>query len=136
MTDHTPDVHGDSHGGELVQAGPIADPGLPEHTWRPTDVDPKKEKRAERQVAGLFGLSALCTVLFVVSYFVFHIGDHWTVWLGHGVSTIALGLTLGLALLFIGVGMDEPAVRAALDDCLAGVDPQDWFTLEDPFPAW
>ena len=46
-----------------------ANPGLPEHHWRPTDVDPKAEKRAERQVATLFGLSAVCTVLFVVSYF-------------------------------------------------------------------
>ena len=36
---------------------PIANPGLPAHTWRPTDVDPKAEKRAERQVATLFGLS-------------------------------------------------------------------------------
>ncbi len=39
-------------------------------------------------------------------------------------------------LVFIGVGMDEAGVRAALDDCLASADPQDWFTLEDPFPAW
>ena len=33
-------------------------PGLPEHLPRPTDVDPAAEKRAERQVATLFGLSA------------------------------------------------------------------------------
>ena len=32
-------------------ADPIANPGLPAHVWRPTDVDPKAEKRAERQVA-------------------------------------------------------------------------------------
>ena len=31
-------------------AEPISDPGLPAHTWRPTDVDPKAEKRAERQI--------------------------------------------------------------------------------------
>jgi len=105
VTDNTPQIDGDSHGGELVQQGPLPDPGLPEHTWRPTDVDPKAEKRAERQVSALFGLSALFTVLFVVSYFVFDIGDHWTVWLGHGVSTIALGVCLGLALLLIGVGV-------------------------------
>ena len=36
---------------------PIPDPGLPAHQWRPTDVDPKAERRAERQVAGLFGLA-------------------------------------------------------------------------------
>ncbi|GAB2985423.1 cytochrome bc1 complex Rieske iron-sulfur subunit [Nocardioides montaniterrae] len=100
MTDHTP-----SHGGELEPVGPIADPGLPEHVWRPTDVDPKAEKRAERQVAALFGLSAVCTILFIVAYFTLHIGDNWTIWAGHGASTIALGVTLGLALLLIGVGV-------------------------------
>ncbi|MCL2543221.1 MAG: Rieske (2Fe-2S) protein [Nocardioidaceae bacterium] len=101
MTDNTHD----STGGELAELGPIPDPGIPEHTWRPTDVDPKAEKRAERQVSAMFGLSAVFTILFVVSYFTFHIGEHWTVWLGHGVSTIALGVTLGLALLLIGVGI-------------------------------
>ena len=45
---------------------PIANPGLPPHQWRPTDVDPKAEKRAERQVAALFGFSMLCAVLFLV----------------------------------------------------------------------
>ncbi len=55
---------------------PIPNPGLEPHQWRPTDVDPKAEKRAERQVAGLFGLAMLGAVLFVVSYFVFKIGDH------------------------------------------------------------
>jgi G3E family GTPase len=39
-------------------------------------------------------------------------------------------------LVFIGVGMDETGVRAALDDCLASADPRDWSALEDPFPAW
>ncbi|NLS04838.1 GTP-binding protein [Rhizobium sp. P32RR-XVIII] len=39
-------------------------------------------------------------------------------------------------LVFIGVGMDETGVRAALDDCLASSDPRDWSALEDPFPAW
>lgn len=39
-------------------------------------------------------------------------------------------------LVFIGVGMDEPGLRAALDDCLATADPWRWRNLEDPFPAW
>ena len=56
---------------------PIPNPGLAPHQWRPTDVDPQAEKRAERQVAALFGLATVCAVLFVVSYFVFEIGaDH------------------------------------------------------------
>ncbi|MGH3348020.1 MAG: cytochrome bc1 complex Rieske iron-sulfur subunit [Nocardioides sp.] len=83
---------------------PIADPGHPAHTWRPTDVDERLERRAERQVAALFALSGLCSVLFVVSYFVFDIGDVVTTVGGFGASNLALGLTLGGALLFGGVG--------------------------------
>ncbi|GAA4112349.1 Rieske 2Fe-2S domain-containing protein [Nocardioides fonticola] len=90
---------------ELAAEEPIPNPGLPEHQWRPTDVDEKAEKRAERQVAALFGLSAVCTVLFVVSYLAFKVGDEWDSSLGLGASNVALGLTLGGALLFIGVGV-------------------------------
>ena len=102
--------HGDVHGGELVHDEPITDPGLPEHAWRPTDVDPAAEQRAERQVAALFGLSAVFTVLFVVSYLVFDVnggggGAEVTTVLGLGASNVALGTSLGLALLLIGIGM-------------------------------
>ncbi|HEU4525327.1 MAG TPA: Rieske 2Fe-2S domain-containing protein [Gemmatimonadales bacterium] len=86
---------------------PIANPGLPAHTWRPTDIDPKAEKRAERQVAACFVLAMVCTVLFVVCYIVFQIGDsqnHDTIF-GFGASNVTLGLTLGGALLFIGIGI-------------------------------
>ncbi len=94
-----------AHGGEIEALGPLPDPGLPEHQWRPTDVDPAKEKRAERQVAALFGLSAVATVAFLVSYFTLDVGDDWTLIAGKGASTMALGLCLGLAMLFIGVGI-------------------------------
>ncbi|TYL46116.1 Rieske 2Fe-2S domain-containing protein [Nocardioides sp. BGMRC 2183] len=110
------DVH-DPHssGTDLVPAEPIADPGLPEHQWRPTDVDDAAEKRAERQVAGFFALSAICTVLFLVAYFVLDIGDNWTTFAGFGASTMALGTTLGLALLFIGVGIIHWARKLMAD---------------------
>ncbi|MDQ0315029.1 zinc metallochaperone GTPase ZigA [Amorphus orientalis] len=45
-------------------------------------------------------------------------------------------------LVFIGNGMDEAAIRAALDDCLADAplgdrfDSADYRNLPDPFPAW
>jgi len=96
-------------------ADPIADPGLPAHQWRPTDVDERAEKRAERQVATLFGLSAVCTVLFVVSYFVFEIGEVTTTIGGLGASTVALGLCLAGALLFIGVGIIQWARKLMAD---------------------
>ena len=94
---------------------PIENPGLPEHVWRPTDVDPKADKRAERQVAAFFGLSMLCTVLFVVAYFAFKVGDEPTVFAGFGASTVGLGLTLGFALLFIGIGIIQWARKLMSD---------------------
>lgn len=97
-----PDNQG--HGGDLVPAEPIADPGLPEHLPRPTDVDPAMEKRAERQVATFFGLSSVFAVLFCVAYFTLDIGEDTDVWLGLGASNVALGGALGLALLSIGIG--------------------------------
>lgn len=42
-------------------------------------------------------------------------------------------------LVFIGIGMDEEAIRDALDACLLARDdfaPEHWQSLPDPFPAW
>ncbi|HET7471025.1 MAG TPA: Rieske 2Fe-2S domain-containing protein, partial [Gemmatimonadales bacterium] len=94
---------------------PYADPGLPEHLPRPTDVDPAAEKRAERQVAGLFGLSVVFTVLFVVAYFVFQVGDSPSTVMGLGASNAFLGLTLAGALLCIGVGAIQWARKLMSD---------------------
>lgn len=88
-------------GRELVPSEPIANPGLPEHLPRPTDVDPAAAKRAERQVATLFGLSSVFAVLFCVAYFAI---DPRAVFLNMEALQIALGSTLGLALLLIGIG--------------------------------
>src|SRR5690606_39681273 len=54
-----------------VPAEPIDNPGLPAHEPRPTDVDPKAEKRAERQVATLFGISVVAAVPFCDAHFTF-----------------------------------------------------------------
>jgi len=87
-----------------IPAEPIDNPGLPPHHPRPTDVDEAMAKRAERQVAMMFGIAALMSILFVVAYFVFEIGRTPDTFLGIGASHLFLGLTLGLALLLIGVG--------------------------------
>ena len=100
-------------------AGPIADPGLPEHLPRPTDVDPRAEKRAERQVAGLFGFATVMSLAFCVAYFVFDIGDEPTVVLGFGASNVALGVTLGLALLCIGIGAIQWSRKLMNDEEIA-----------------
>ena len=105
----------DSHEIQAHTDALLPDPGLPEHHWRPTDVDPKAERRAERQVATLFGLSILCTILFVVSYVTIEGGIDGPTVLGLGASNLALGLCLGLALLFIGIGVIQWARKLMAD---------------------
>ena len=97
------------------EADPIADPGLPPHTWRPTDVDPKAEKRAERQIAAMFIAAMISAVLFVVAYFSFEVGDNWDTFAGMGASTVSLGVTLGMSLLLIGIGIIHLARKLMAD---------------------
>ncbi|QNN54756.1 ubiquinol-cytochrome c reductase iron-sulfur subunit [Nocardioides mesophilus] len=94
---------------------PIPNPGLHEHEPRPTDVEEAAAKRAERQIATMFGLSSVFAVLFVVCYFVFDIGDDWDSILGFGASTVTLGLTLGMALLLIGIAAIQWARKLMSD---------------------
>jgi ubiquinol-cytochrome c reductase iron-sulfur subunit len=96
-------------------ADPIADPGLPEHHPRPTDIDDDAERRAERQVATLFGLSAVFSILFVVAYFAFDVGEEMDVFLGFSASNLFLGLALGLALMLIGIGAIQWARKLMSD---------------------
>jgi ubiquinol-cytochrome c reductase iron-sulfur subunit len=108
------------HDGEIAErdsvADPIADPGLPEHHPRPTDVEAKAERRAERQVAAMFGLSAVFAILFVVAYFVFQVGPNPDLLVGgYGASNVTLGVFLGMALLLIGVGAIQWARKLMSD---------------------
>ena len=88
------------------ELNPIENPGLPDHVHRKTDIDPKAEKRAERQVASLFALSAISTVGFIYSYvgikkdayvFIPILGDM-------NLQQLMLGLCMSGAFLFIGIG--------------------------------
>jgi ubiquinol-cytochrome c reductase iron-sulfur subunit len=110
------DGHDDGHGLPALPADePLGNPGLPAHQWRPTDVDEAAEKRAERQVAALFGLSAVCAVLFVVAYVTLDIKDNHSTVLGLGASTVALGSSLGFCLMFIGIGIIQWARKLMSD---------------------
>ena len=118
MTEHHLATTGDdqSPGEVAIPGDPVADPGLAVHEPRPTDVDEHAEKRAERQIATIFGLSSVFALLFVVSYFVFKVGDDTTVIAGYGASNVALGVTLGMALLLIGVGAIQWARKLMNDE--------------------
>ena len=84
----------------------LRDPGLPEHIHRQADVDPAAAKKAERQVAILFSLSALGTVLFIYSYIWIH-SDRFVfipVMGSQNEQQLYMGLGLAASLLFIGLG--------------------------------
>ena len=87
---------------EKLEFDPVADPGLPDHLYRPTDVDSALEKRAERQISAMFGLAALLSVGFAVAYFTI---DKDQTFLGWSAMNFALGATLGGAMLLIGSGI-------------------------------
>ncbi len=65
------------------------------------DRDPKASKRAERQVAALFGISVIGTIAALVVYFVIP-PDGTTA--GVRLSTVTLGVAIAFALLGIGLG--------------------------------
>ena len=94
------------HGAVVPADDPFADPGLEPHRPRITDIDEKAARRAERQVALLFVLSAAATIGFMVAYTqiprtavanFFPIG-------AVSASNLALGLLLGVAMFALGAG--------------------------------
>src|SRR4051794_26260635 len=79
MSSHDNDGHDvlEAHGGPdglaTRDSGGVPErfenPGLPVHRHRLGDTDARAAKRAERQVAAMFGLSALGTILTIVAYY-------------------------------------------------------------------
>jgi ubiquinol-cytochrome c reductase iron-sulfur subunit len=114
----------DNHGTDVSVAehGDVPEFPLPPHHHRITDTDPKAAKRAERQVAAMFGLSALCTIGFVVAYVA--IPTDTFVALGPigivQLSNLVLGLTFGLAILLIGLGAIQWAKKLMADEEIIG----------------
>lgn len=78
------------------------DPGLPYHRPRLADKDPKAAKRAERQVAALFGISILGTIIALWAYFGLDVVDGDPVSIMQVNTAIGFGVTL--AMLGIGLG--------------------------------
>ena len=88
-------------------------PALEPHQWRPTDVDPKAEKRAERQVAGLFVLAMVGAVL--LRRLLLRLPDRRrlpTPSAGSAPPTSRSGVCLAVTLLAIGVGHHPVGAQA------------------------
>ena len=91
-----------SPGVSVARIDRVPNPGFPPERLRVTDMDPAKEKQAERTVSGLFLLSVVGSVLAVVAYIAFPIDetDPSTIRL----NNLFLGLGITLGLLGIGIG--------------------------------
>ena len=93
-----------NEGGGLHHS-PVDDPGLEEHLPRLTDVDEKAADRAARQVTMMFGLVPVLAIAFVVIYFAVPKSTYIDFGPLHANALhVLLGLTLGLAVLLIGLG--------------------------------
>lgn len=102
-----PEVSGGSSSGTVAVPDRFEDPGLPQHRNRVTDVDAQAARRAERQVAALFGLSAVGTLLALVAYFAlpYDTSLGYIDYLGRvQLSNLLVGLGLFIALFGIGAG--------------------------------
>ena len=84
----------------------FSNPGLRPHVHRLADHDEGAARRAERQVATLFAISMVATVIFLVAYFAIDQNTYRFVpGIGQAnLSNIVLGVSLGLSLLCIGLG--------------------------------
>ncbi|CAB4678142.1 MAG: Rieske 2Fe-2S domain-containing protein [Actinobacteria bacterium] len=86
------------------ELAPLSDPGLPAHVHRKADTDPVAEKRAEQQVAVLFGISAFGTLLFIYSYLFIDTESFVFIPVMGNTNAHQLGLGMGLAIALLGIG--------------------------------
>ncbi|MGO1434268.1 MAG: cytochrome bc1 complex Rieske iron-sulfur subunit [Canibacter sp.] len=102
-------VASQGHGAELAGYGTavvspdaVENPGMPNHRKRVTDLNPKKEKTAERVVFSLFYLSIAGSLWAVFAYMAFPIetGSMMSIRL----HTLFVGLGMALGLFGIGIG--------------------------------
>lgn len=91
-----------SAGTAVIPYGAFENPGAPPHFPRATDLDPRKEKTAERKIGGLFLLSMAASIFAIVAYIIFPItpGNLSSV----RINNMLLGAGISVALLTIGLG--------------------------------
>ncbi|GAB3617603.1 Rieske 2Fe-2S domain-containing protein [Okibacterium endophyticum] len=92
----------ESAGTAVVVSDAIENPGHPAHRSRVTDLDPKKDKKAERTVYTLFYLSIAGSIFAIAAYMAFPIEPENL--LSVRLNNMFVGLGMALALLGIGIG--------------------------------
>jgi ubiquinol-cytochrome c reductase iron-sulfur subunit len=96
------DLHSEGGPGEEVYRLPAE---FDVHGPKRQEIDAKAARRAERQVASLFGLAAVSTLAFCVAYLAIKLGESDDNVARTQLSTILLGVFLGIALFCIGAGV-------------------------------
>jgi ubiquinol-cytochrome c reductase iron-sulfur subunit len=86
--------------GVITEDG-FPNPGFPPHQSRVTDLDPKKEQRAERTVYTLFYLSLAGSVFATAAYFAFPIEENDIA--STRLNNLMIGIGISLALLALGI---------------------------------
>lgn len=128
----------------------VPDPGLEEHIERYTDVNEGAGNRAYRTILGMLAAVPILSILFILIYFrvwPFNFAEGSVIRVGvlhANAQHVGLGITLGMAILLIGLaavqwgrvimgdeesielrhsaGSDEPTMAAAADEWNAGVE--------------
>ncbi|RLP78089.1 ubiquinol-cytochrome c reductase iron-sulfur subunit [Mycetocola tolaasinivorans] len=95
------DLVPEDSGTGVVSPDAVKNPGHPEHRKRVTDLDPKKEKQAERTVFVLFFLSAVGSLWAVAAYMMFPIDGQMELVRS---NNLFIGLGATLALMALGIG--------------------------------
>jgi ubiquinol-cytochrome c reductase iron-sulfur subunit len=98
----------------VVPTDSVVNPGFPPHNPRQTNLDPVKEKKAERQVAFLFFMSIIGSVFALAAYMAFPIvpGDFGSI----RTNNLFLGIGIFLGLLGIGLGAVHWAKQLMRED--------------------
>lgn len=84
---------------------PIDDSVAPQHAPRATDINQVSEKRAEQQIAILFGLSGFGSVLLIYSYI--FVADNVFIFIpimgNQNAQQLGIGIGMAMSLFFIGI---------------------------------
>ena len=84
---------------------PTNDSVAPAHAPRATDINPASEKRAEQQVAILFGLSGVGSVLLIYSYI--YVADNVFIFIpimgNQNAQQLGIGIGMAMSLFFLGI---------------------------------
>lgn len=92
---------------EMAERFPVTDPGVEEEPQRYTDANEAAGDRVYRRIVALFAMVPILAIAFVVVYFAVPRDLTINFLLNANAQHVLLGVTLGLAILFVGIGAES-----------------------------